>query len=82
MQVALHGNIDAMENTVIRINATAAKVTDYEKDLKTTLDKRIKAYRESINKMFNLDGWRELLFWGGMVSNIFTLLLLLITIFQ
>jgi len=78
---ALKANIVAMETAINRMNKTAARVTDYEKDLKTTLDKRIKAYKGSINQLFKLDSWREMLFFVGTATSILTPIVLIINNF-
>ena len=78
---ALKANLVAMEMAINRMNETAARVTDYEKDLKTTLDKRIKAYKGSINQLFKLDSWREMFFFVGTATSILTPIVLIINRF-
>jgi len=79
--VALKAHIQAMDNTVRRMEQTSASVTGYEKELKTTLDKRVKAYKSSINQLFKLDGWRDMLFWAGLAGGILTPIILIINRF-
>jgi len=70
-----------MEDTVKHMEQTSAKVTTFEKELKTMLIKRINAYNSSINKLFKLDGWRHMVFWTGIVGGILTPILLIASYF-
>ena len=81
VDAAMKANIQAIDKTVQRMEQTAAKVTDFENKLKSNLDKRIKAYNYSIQRLFKLNGWRELLFWAGMAGGILTPIVLIIGYF-
>ena len=75
---AIKSNIQAMENTIKRMERTASNVTNFEKELKTTLAKRINIYNSSINKLFKLDDWRQIVFWAGMTGGILTPIVLIL----
>jgi len=60
---------------------TSSKVTRFEKELKTTLVKRINAYNSSINKPFKLDDWLQLVFWTGIGGGILTPIVLILGYF-
>jgi len=77
VDVAMKANMQSMESTVKNMEQTSAKVTSFEKELKTTLVKRISAYNSSINKLFKLDDWRQLVFWAGMAGGILTPIVLI-----
>jgi hypothetical protein len=81
VDVAINANIEALENNVTKMETAADRVTAYEKDLKASLDKRIKSYRESIHQLFKLNDWREMLFWLGMAGAILTPITLLLNWF-
>jgi len=81
VDVAIKANIQAMESTVKNMEQTSAKVTSFEKELKTTLVKRINAYNSSINKLFKLDDWRRLVFWAGIGGGILTPIVLILGYF-
>ena len=81
VSTAIKANIQAMENTVKSMEQTVASVTGYEKELKITLDKRIKAYNASIRQLFKLDDWRDLFFWAGTAGGILTPIVLIISHF-
>jgi len=81
IDIALKANLVAMETAINRMNETATRVTDYEKDLKSTLDKRIKAYKGSVNQLFKIDSWREMFFFVGTATSILTPIVLIINRF-
>jgi len=68
-----------MEAATTRMEQTAANVTSFEGELKTTLDKRVKSYRESINQLFQIDGWREAFFFLGTAGGILTPIVLILS---
>jgi len=68
----LKSNIQAMENTVKHMEQTFTRVSKFERELKTTLIKRINAYNSSTSKLFKLDGWRHIVFWTGIAGGILT----------
>ena len=78
---AIKANIQAMETTIKRMERTASNVTNFEKELKTTLAKRINSYNSSINKLFRLDDWRQIVFWAGMAGGILTPIVLILCYF-
>ena len=65
----------------------ANKVIDFEKKLdaalkrpQTTLDNHIKSYRDSMKKLFKVDGWREVFFWAGLWGSIAMPILLVLNL--
>ncbi|MCL1842457.1 MAG: hypothetical protein FWF79_01455 [Defluviitaleaceae bacterium] len=78
MNEAVQSHIATMNTAYASITKTAEKVTNYDTKLKTSLDKRIKSYNESIQRLFKLDDWREMLFLAGMAGAILTPLALII----
>jgi len=78
VDTAMKSNIQAMDKAVKRMEQTVANVSDFEGKLKNNLDKRIKAYNASIQRLFKLNGWRELFFWSGMAGGILTPVILII----
>ena len=81
VDAAMKANIQSMDKTVQRMEHYTANVAVFEDKLKSSLDKRIKAYNASIHRLFKLNGWRELLFWAGMAGGILTPILLIINRF-
>ena len=79
---------DAVESHVTEIstaytNMTKAntRVENYDKKLKTMLDNRLKAYRESVNRLYQIDGAKKFFFWVGIMSSILTPLVLIVSRF-
>ena len=81
VDTAMKTNVLAMQKTVQRMEQTATNVTIFEGKLKNNLDKRINAYNSSIQRLFKLNGWRNLFFWTGMVGGILTPIVLIISKF-
>ena len=78
VDTAMKANIQAMDKAVQRMERSADSVTIFESKLKSGLDKRVKAYNASIQRLFKLNSWRELIFWAGMAGGILTPIILLI----
>ena len=88
-QIALEANAESM-NTIIKAMKTAsagvtdnvekfnANLTDKYKKSKTVLDNRAKAYHESMQNLFKVDGWRQVFFWVGLLASILTPIILII----
>ena len=82
-QIALEANAEAM-NAIIKAMETAsagvtndvekfnANLIDKYKKSKTVLDNRAKAYHESMQTLFAVDGWRQVVFWLGIGGGILT----------
>jgi len=82
VDAAMKANIQSMDKAVQRMEHSAANVTVFEGKLKSGLDKHIKAYNASIQRLFKLNSWRELLFWAGIAGGILTPVIMLISIFK
>ena len=80
VDTAIKANIKALNNATARMEQTADRVTNFEGQLKTTLDKRVKAYDSSIKNLFQLNDKRELFFWLGMGGAILTPIVLIISL--
>jgi soluble cytochrome b562 len=78
VSAAITDSVQAMNKAAKRMEQTAANVTDYEKELKITLDKRIKSYKSSIDRLCQIIGWRELLFLLGTAGGIITPIVLIL----
>jgi hypothetical protein len=55
-----------------------ANLSDKYKKSKTVLDNRAKAYHESMQNLFKVDGWRQMFFWLGISGGILTPIILII----
>jgi len=89
MNAAVQKNLSTLEDAVkshIKAIGTAhtnmekanAKVVNYDKHLKTLLDNRLKANRESVNRLFDVDGFRKFMFWAGILCSILTPIVLIV----
>ena len=88
-QIALEANAEAMTAIIKAMETASAGVTDnvekfntnltekYKKS-KTVLDNRSKAYHESMQHLFKVDGWRQVAFWLGIGGGILTPIVLII----
>jgi len=88
-QIALEANAEAMNAIIREMETASAEVTDnvekfnanltkrYEKS-RTVLDNRAKAYHESMQTLFAVDGWRQVAFWLGIGGGILTPIVLII----
>ena len=81
MNIAVQKNFTTLEDAVkthIKAISTAhtnmekanTKVVNYDKHLKTLLDNRLKRSKESISKIFEVDGLKRFFFWAGLVCSI------------
>jgi len=68
-------SIDSVSN---QIDGTIDRLTKYDKTLKANLDKSVKSYRVSINRLFQLNDTREKIFWLGMLGGIATPIMLVL----
>jgi hypothetical protein len=75
---ALKSNIKALADTENEIKKAVSRITAYDKDLRTLLNKRTKDYQTSINRLFEVDGWRQKMFWAGVIGSIATPIALII----
>jgi 2-oxoglutarate dehydrogenase complex dehydrogenase (E1) component-like enzyme len=78
---AIQGHTTIMDTAYTKIETAAAKVIGYDTKLKATLDKRIKAYNSSIQRLFQVDGWQKGFFWAGIAGSILTPIMLIISRF-
>ena len=89
MNTAVQNNLTALDDAVkshVRAIGTAhtnmekanTKVVNYDKHLKTLLDNRLKRSKESINKIFEVDGLKRFLFWVGIACSILTPIVLIV----
>jgi len=89
MNIAVQKNLITLEDAVklhIKAIGTAhtnmekanAKVVNYDKYLKTLLDNRLKRSKESISKIFEVDGLKRFFFWTGLVCSILTPIVLIV----
>ena len=88
-QIALEANAETMNDIIKAMETTSTGVTvsvkDFNKNLnntfrksKTILDNRAKAYHSSMQNLFKVDGWRQTLFWVGLLASILTPIVLII----
>ena len=88
-QIALEANTEAMTVIIKEMKTVSAGVTvsvkDFNKNLtaaykksKTILDNRAKAYHSSMDNLFKVDGWRQVVFWLGICGGILTPIVLII----
>lgn len=71
---ALRVNIEAINNTSIILKRKSEKMVD-------VMNSKISELDEAKEKFFSFKGIKTYLFWGGMISNILTLLILLCNTF-
>ena len=88
-QIALESNAEAM-NAIIKTMETASagvtvSIKAFNKNLndtfrksKTVLDNRAKLYHSAMERLFKVDGWRQILFWVGLLASILTPIVLII----
>jgi hypothetical protein len=69
---------DSIKSNVGAIQKAAADISAYDKKLKTSLDRKIEKYDNSVERLFYLDDWRERFFWAGMGGAIATPIVLII----
>lgn len=74
VEIALRGNIDAINETVGVMNAKSEEINKL-------MEQKIRDLENSKNSFFKYEGKKIYLFWFGMLSNIGTLLLLLYFLF-
>ena len=91
-QTALEANAEAMNAIIKAMKTASAGVTNdiekfntnltkkYEKS-KAVLDNRAKAYHTSMQNLFKVDGWRQVIFWVGLWAAILTPIMLIISHF-
>jgi len=91
-QIALEANSKSMTAILKAMETASAGVTDnvkaFNKNLsdtfkksRTILDNRAKAYHTSMQNLFKVDGWRQILFWVGLLASIFTPIVLILSRF-
>ena len=78
VDTAIKANLKSMEDTAKRMEQSSTNVTRFEKELKNSLIKRINSYNSSIDRLFELDGWRHMVFWSGVKGGILTPLIIII----
>jgi hypothetical protein len=82
MSEAVQGHITIMDTAYTKIETPPPKVTGYDTKLRTTLDKRIKTYNSSVQRLFQVDGWQKGFFWAGMAGSILAPVLLIVSRFM
>ena len=89
---ALEANCDTMLSIIETMKVASDGVTDMVEDFnknlntaykksKTILNNRAKDYHSSMAKLFNVDGWRQVVFWLGIWGGIATPILLGLNLF-
>ena len=81
IESAIQGHITAIDNAHAKMKQSNTKVADYDRGLKTKLDKGTKAYDNSIKRLFQLDDRRKIVFWWGLISSIATPIVFLLNLF-
>ena len=87
--VAFDKNIEIMSDIIKTMELASQAITDsttiFSNNLKTAqskakanLNKHTTDYKESINRLFKLDGWRYWLFWMGVMGGILTPVVLVV----
>ena len=91
-KTALEANADTMlgiiETMKIAQKGVSDSVKDFTKNLneifkksKTILDNRAKLYHSTMERLFKIDGWRQILFWVGLFASILTPIILILNHF-
>jgi hypothetical protein len=70
--------INALYNN---IKSSVERLEKYDAALKKRLEANTKKYSQSLDNLFRVDNFRHYVYFGGMVSNIITVLLLLYVVF-
>ena len=88
-QIALEANTETITAIIKAMETASAGFTDnikaFNKNLnetfkksKTILDNRAKSYHTSMQNLFKVDGWRQVVFWLGIAGGILTPIVLII----
>jgi len=59
------------------ISSVTKKMADYEKDIVKAMEKRLEIFEGQKKRLFAFDNIRTALFWGGCISNVGALFLLI-----
>jgi len=78
MDKAVKDHIKSINTAYTKMDTANTSVINYDKRLKTLLDKRLERSKESISKMFEVDGLKRFLFWLGLVCSILTPIVLVV----
>ena len=78
MDKAVKDHIKAINTAHIQMDTANTKVVNYENRLKTLLDKRLERSKESISKIFEVDGLKWFIFWLAMGCAILTPIVLVV----
>jgi len=78
LEDAVKSHIKAIGTAHTHMEKANTKVANYDKHLKTLLDNRMKRSKESISKIFEVDGLKRFFFWAGIVCSILTPIVLIV----
>jgi len=78
MDKAVKNHIKAINTAHKNMDTANTKVINYDKHLKILLDNRLKATKESVYRLFDVDGFRKFMFWAGILCSIFTPIVLVV----
>jgi len=78
---AIESHVSEISTAYTNMTKANTRVENYDKKLKTLLDNRLKAYRESVNRLFQIDDGKKFLFWIGLVCSIVTPIVLIVSRF-
>ena len=78
---AVESHVTEISTAYTNMTKANTRVENYDKKLKTLLDNRLKAYRESVNRLYQIDGAKKFFFWVGIMSSILTPLVLIVSRF-
>ena len=72
LEDAVKSHIKSINTAYTKMDTANTSVINYDKRLKTLLDKRLERSKVSINKIFEIDGLKRFFFWAGLVCSILT----------